>query len=267
MKQNKTISIFVIVLALAILSCSGAGGIPNLFATATATATNTFTPSPTLTPSPTATQTQTPSPTPLPTGVATEAQSDGSTIFTDYDNKYELILPKDWVAIPLSSKDLAQILKGLSEKNPALKDIAESFKRLDPNVMRVIAVNANPKYMSNGFSTNLSITAIEDKVLSSMPIDFVTGAVEELLKKQGAKLLSSGNLAIKNANGVEIGILDFQQTAPTASGSKVQVRSKAIVFQAGGKMIMVQLATPLQFGEELLPILDKVSDSITLMKP
>ena len=181
--QNARSFIFVTVLALTILSCSGLADLPGLIATATPTPTNTFTPTPTFTPSPTPTETQTPSSTPAPTGVKIQPQSDGSSLFVDYDNQYQLFLPAEWIVIPLSSKDLANILKNLSEKNPNFKDMAAAFKQLDPNVIRVIAINENSKYMVNGFSTNFTLTAIEDKVMSVMPLDFVTGAKVQVRSK------------------------------------------------------------------------------------
>jgi len=266
-KIIQKLGVFVAILSLAILSCSSISEISSMFATETPTPTITYTPSPTFTPSPTATETQTPSPTPLPVGVKREEQPDGSTLFTDYDNRYQLTLPEGWTVIPLSSKDVAAILNDLSVENPSFKDLAETFKQLDPNVIRVIAINTDSKYVVNGFSTNLTITAVEDKIMAAMPLDFVTGALEESMTQQGATVLSSGNLAKNNANGVEVGTFDFEQTSPTAAGTNVQVRSRAIIFQVNDKVIMVQLATLQQFGEELLPVLDKVSDSITLLEP
>jgi hypothetical protein len=270
MNRNKRIRpliIFTAILALTILSCAGLSDLPNPFATETPTPTNTFTPSPTSTPSPTPTETQTPSPTPLPTGIKIQPQSDDSSLFIDYDNQYQLILPADWVVIPLGSKDLAGILNGLSEKNPRLKDIAETFRRLDPDVIRVIAMNENSKYILNGFSTNFTLTAIDNKILSAMPLDFITGAVEESLKQQGARLLSTNNLTTNNIHGVEIGTIEFEQTSPTVTGSNVQAHAKGVIFMSNGKIITLQLATLKQFAEELLPILDKVSDSIELLQP
>src|SRR5512139_1309782 len=111
MTQNKHPQksvIFLTVLVLTILSCQGIGGF-NPFATTTPSPTATFTPSPTFTPSQTPTRTQTPSPVPLPTGVTTEEQSDGSTLFVDYDNQYQLNIPKTWFLIPLSSDDITDI--------------------------------------------------------------------------------------------------------------------------------------------------------------
>jgi hypothetical protein len=268
MNRNKGIqkfSIFIAILTLTVLSCQGVAGF-NPFATATPTPTLTFTPSPTSTPSPTPSPTQTPSPVPL-TGVTTEEQSDGSTLFVDYDNQYQLNIPKTWFVIPLSSDDLVDILKELSKKNPAFQDTAKMFAQLDPDVIRVIAVNEDKKYIANGYSTNVTVTAIEDKLMSSMPLDFVTGAMEESIKQQGATVIPSQESAANNTHNVKIGSFEYQQTVPTATGAKVQVHAKALIFQANGKLIMIQLAVPKQFAKELLPVMAQIADSVQLMKP
>jgi hypothetical protein len=267
MNRNKGIqkfSLLIAVLVLTGLSCQGVAGF-NPFATATPTPTLTFTPSPTVTPSPI--PSPTPSPVPLPTGVTTQEQADGSTLFIDYDNQYQLNLPATWLVIPLSSDDIADILKEVSEKNPAFEDTAKLWAQLDPDVIRVVAVNEDKKYISNGYATNITVTAIEEKLLSSMPLDFVTGAMEESLKQQGATLVPNQELAAKNAHGVEIGSFEYQQTTPTASGATVQVHAKALVFQAGNKLIMIQLAVPKQFAKELSPVVSQIKDSVQHIEP
>ena len=264
-KNNiRTLSFFIAILVLVSLACQGGAGL-NPFATETPTPTLTSTPSPTYTPSPTATATETPSPTPLPTGAITEEQSDGSTLFTDYDNNFHFTIPEAWLVIPLSSEDLTEILQGLSEENPQLKEIAATFAQLDPDVIRVMAMHRDIKYSVNGFSTNLTVTAIEDKLMSAMPMDFVTGAVEESLKQGGATIVPNEELATNNANGVEVGILEFQKTTPTATGASVDAHSKILIFNAGAKMIMIQLTVPKQFSGEMLPVLDQILDTIKLL--
>lgn len=269
MKQKRSTVAFIFLIAiltLVMISCQGVAGF-NPFATETPLPTSTFTASPTFTPSPTATPTptQTASPTPLPTGSLTEDQPDGSILFTDFDNQYQFSIPKDWLAIPLSSDDLADIIRKLSETNPELKDTAQAFAQLDPEVIRVIAVNKDPKYISNGFSTNLTVTAVEDKLMSSMPLDFVTGAVEETLKQAGATIIASEQLAANNVNGVETATLEFEQTTPTALGTHVLAHAKILIFQRNGKLIMIQLTMPKQFTEELLPALDQITDTVKIL--
>lgn len=269
MKRTTSMVIFfIMILTLVTISCQGAAGF-NPFATETPLPTLTFTSSPTLTqtttPSPTATQA--PSPTSLPSGAASEEQSDGSTLFTDYDNQYQLTIPQAWLVVPLSMGDITDILETLSEENPQLKDTAAAFAQLDPNVIRVIAVNEDTKYLFNGFSTNITVTAVEDKLMSSMPLDFVTGAVQESLKPGGATIIENQEFATTNANGVEIGIIEFQQTAPTAAGTNVPVHSKILIFQSSSKLIMIQLTTPNQFASELFPVLEQIRDTIKRVAP
>jgi len=268
MKNIFKLILFLSILALAGISC-GVSNIGNLFATETPTPTSTYTPTPTFTPSPTSTSTptSTPTATPRPTGVASEEQADGSTLFIDYDNQFQLIIPDTWLVIPLSSEDITDILGRLSEENPDFEDTADAFSNLDSDVIRVIAINEDRRYIFNSFSTNLTIAAVEDKIMSSMPLDFITGAMEESLKQQGATVISEFEPASKNANGVEIGSFEFQQVSPTVSGTNVRVQSKSLIFHTNNKLIMIQLAVPQQFAEELLPILDEVANSIKIIQP
>lgn len=266
MKPKKyllSLSLFVAILALATVACQGTVGLSP--ATETPTPTLTFTPAPTDTPSPTATATEVPSPTPMPTGATSEEQPDGSTLFTDYDNQFQLSIPEDWIVIPLSAKDMTDILEGLSTENPQLKDIAATFAQMDPDVIRVVAMNKNVKYTFNGFATNLTVTAVEDKMMSAMPLDFVTGAVEESLKQGGATIIENEEFAAENANGVEIGLIEFQKKTPTATGASVDAHSRILIFHANGKLIMVQLAAPKQFASEVIPVLEDMIDTIELL--
>src|SRR5512133_665483 len=162
-------SIFIGLLALAVLSCSGAASVSNLFATDTPTPTNTFTPSPTLTPGPTSTPTTTPSPTPtpLPTGVHAEKQSDGTTLFTDYDNYYQLSLPLSWEIVFSSQEELQQAVQSAGSKDPKLAEMAENFKNVDANVFRLAAMNIDRKYIRASSLTLLTINTFEDNMAST----------------------------------------------------------------------------------------------------
>jgi hypothetical protein len=255
------------ILVLAALACSGLSDVSHVFATDTPTPTLTFTPSPTLTPSttlsPTSTATLTPSPlsTAVAAGSNTEEQADGSTLFTDYDNQYQLTLPQDWFILPFSSEDMADILKSMSDKNPEFKQMAQSFKNLDPGVIRIMALKIDSKYVQAGAAPSLSVLAIDNKVMNSMPMDFVLGALEESFKQQGADVSSSGS-TMTNANGVEMGSIDYQQMVPSPLGSKIPIRYRTILFQSGDKMIMVQLGVPKDFTEVFLPVMDQIADSV-----
>ncbi|MBI4761894.1 MAG: hypothetical protein ACOYYF_15575 [Chloroflexota bacterium] len=259
---------FLGVLALAAMSC-GAFDLGSIFATATPTPTLTFTPTPTLTPTNTPTPTSTPTPTntPLPTGVQTNKQADGSTLFIDHDNKFQMVIPGGWVAIPITTEDIAGMLQELSKDNPDIKSIADTFSQLDPDVVRLIAVNKDKKYTTNGFATNITVIAFNERIMASMPLDFVSGSLEENMKQGGAKIISPFNPAEANPNGVETTQFEFEQTTPTSIGTKVRVRSGILLFQTKNKLLMIQLATLQQFAGELMPALKQIGDSVQLLEP
>jgi hypothetical protein len=199
--------------------------------------------------------------------VTSEEQPDGSTLVLDYDNNYKFILPAEWAVLPLASEDFAAILEGMAEENPELADIAGNFKALDSDAIRIVALNKNPKYVRDEFATNITVVVFEDKVMSAMPIEFITGAIEENFAGQGATVLTNGVNVKSTSNGIETGVIDVMQRTPTASGKQVEVLSRVVLFKTEGRLVMITLAVHKQFGDELLPVLDPILDSIDTLSP
>ena len=264
MNPNKTVpklSVFIVLLTLMVLSCSGVSDIPSLFATETPTPTVTYTPSPTFTPSPTPTETQTPSPTPRPTGIDIEEQSDGTALFIDYDNRYQLVLPEDWLVIPFKKSAYAEAINKLAKNNPQLAAAAEAFKDMDPSVFRLVAINTNSKYTKNTFASNMNITAYEDEIMGVMPLGFVMGALEEQFKQNGVKVLTEGVNLLENSHGVDI---EYIQTEQSVNGIKFQ--QHILVFQANGKLIMIAITTLPQFAKDVFAEGDVIGASVEVLK-
>jgi hypothetical protein len=251
---------FAGILALAVLSCSGTSSISSLFVTQTPTPTHTFTPSPTLTHSPTSTPTQTPSPspTPLPTGVIAEEQQDGTTLVMDYDNHYQYILPENWKIAFTSHADLQQAMTG-ADMDPEFADMVENFKKMDPDVFRLAALNRDPRYTAADSPTILTANAYSDEVASSMPMAFVTAMIEDSLLKDAK---STSWDVIDNGNGVEVGRVTGDVVFNFPDGSKYNVQQIVIAFQANGKLILVDIAAPQEYGQEIMTSFDGMIDSI-----
>jgi len=244
------------------LSC-GISNFPNPFATDIPTSTATFTLTPTFTPSPTATSTptQTPTSTPLPTGIETQELSDGSTLFIDYDNKYQLTLPESWVIIPLVKEDLEAMLDKTAKDNPEFAKAAEAFKGLDSNVLRMVALNSKREYLAGGYASNITVAAIGDPIFSAMPLSFITGALEESFTQQGIKVLTSGVNTIENANDMDIEFIDVEQNI-----KGVQVKQKLIVFQSNKKLIIITVSTLARFEKEIFAVAEQIGASVELLK-
>jgi hypothetical protein len=259
-KKKGLLYLFVLASALAIVSSScGVSAVSNFFATATSTPTLTFTPTLTSTPSPTSTSTPTPTPTstPLPTGIATEQLANGSTLFIDYDNRYQMTLPEDWVIIPVAKEDLEEV----GQNDPEIAKAAEAFKNLDPDVLRMAALNRKTEFLKGGYASNITVTAIEEPIFSVMPLSFITGALEESFTQQGIQVLTTGENAIENANGVEVEYIDVEQKL-----AGVQVLQRIVVFQSNQKLMLVTISTTPQFRDEIFQVAEDVGGSLVLIK-
>ena len=270
MNRKKGAFPFLAVLALVagILACE-TSTVTNLFASPTPTSTDTPTPTPTFTPTPTptVTPTPTPTPTPVPTGVETQKQSDGSTLFTDYDNKYQLTLPEGWVVIPLTMEDFAAFAEQMAKENPQLADDLNALKDMnfDPDMFRGYALLADRNFITDNFITNLGITVLSDPTLASMPLSFVTGMIESQLRQNGNKILTQGVNEIENPNGVEAEYIDIEQII-SLFGKKLTVNSRIVLFIKDDKLIMFQVTTPKQFMNELFPIANEIGGTIEYIK-
>ncbi len=263
MNRNKSIrrsNVFIMSLALILLACQGVGSF-NPFATATPTPTATFTPTPTftITPSPTATATQAPTATPRPTGIAVEEQTSGESLVTDYDNNYQFLLPSKWKVVFSTQEDLQQAIDFVRKKDPEYAKMVESFKDVDPDIFRLVAVNIDRKYVSSKFPSALTINAFNDPLASSMPMEFVTAMIEDNILK-GATSTSWD--VISNANKVEVATVRGIRTITAPNGIHATVAELVIAFRANKKLVVIEIATPKEFKEAILKPFDNIIDSI-----
>lgn len=254
--------VFTSTITLMSLAC-GMSSLNTYFATETPTPTFTNTPTPTLTPSPTftSTPTNTPTATPLPSGVTSTEQEDGSTLFVDYDNKYQIILPTGWVVIPIDQEKLVEMVDSVSDEVPELAETVDALKSLDPDTVRGVVLNKDPKFISGGFATNITIASFEDNVLSAMPLSFVTGALEQSFIDSGGKVLTQGVNIIENTHGAEIQYIDVERTL---NGLKVVQRM--ILFQSNKKLLTITITVPSRLKDEILPVSELVGSSVKFLK-
>ncbi|MGE5073548.1 MAG: hypothetical protein ACM3MF_08980, partial [Anaerolineae bacterium] len=163
------------VLFLASLACSAAGNLPNPFASPTPTATLTSTPTPTATPAPTST----PTATPLPSGIQLDKQADGATRVQDWDNGYEITVPGNWGLIQMNAQDMSEMIQRSAEVDPQFGEVASMFAEMDPDTVRLIGLDQNPKYLTAEYPTLLVLMAVEDKIAAGLPMAAVTAMLED----------------------------------------------------------------------------------------
>ncbi len=111
----------------------------------------------------------------------------------------------------------------------------------------------------NTFASNLNITAYADQLLGSMPLEFVTGALEEQFQKNGIKVLTNGVNVVENSHGINIEYIDTERTV---KGSKIVQR--VLVFQSNQKLVMIAFTTLPQFSKDVSSEGHVIGSSIAL---
>jgi len=196
----------------------------------------------------------------VPTGVKIEKQSDGTTLFVDYDNKYQIVLPSDWAAVSFTEEEFDQAAGQIIASDPNFQQMAEGLKNVDSDAYRLAAFNINRSYMNGTFPSLLTINAFSDSMAGTMPMAFVTAMIEDTVLKDAT---STTWEVVDNANKVEIGIVKGTRKITFPNGLSTAVQELVISFQANKKLIVVEIATPGKFGDQ---ILSPVEESIDFIK-
>jgi len=241
--------IFVVVvmltlLSLTISSCSAVGG---LFATPTPTPTLTFTP--TLTPTATSTPTETPTPTatPLPTGKHVEVLEDGSLVFLDFDMKYGMIYPSTWHVVPFDSDDEATATEELVAVDASYTDMLAAMRAM-VDFIALKPADGNPKE-ADGVATGLTL---EGDAYAQMSLQDALAAQQV---PEGATVVF--NQVITNASGVEMGLLEYEDTAN---------HTVICIFKTEKGAVIVSLASPTPKFEGMSQELIDIVGSIGLLE-
>ncbi len=256
-------SVFLIVIiSFVALACKATAGIPNPFATETASPTTTPTSTPTDTPSPTPTLTATP----LPTGTLKQVQPDGTTLFTDYDNKYEVVFPAGWTAISLTPDDLNNLFGYASKTNPELENTISALKSMDPKIFRIFAFDFRKDHMINGFASSINIAAQDNNIMNGMSlqnlVDTTTQSLPQIYK--GMKVISSK--VTTGPSNIPLGVIETNMSIKSGTGSRVPVYEQLVIIKMPEVVVTITIAVPTSSRANILPEFQEVIDSIKILE-
>ena len=263
-RNSRSFVIFVVVLALTILSCSGLADLPGLGATATPTPTSTFTPSPTstLTSTPTLTPTNTFTPTPLPE-TSIELLSDGSTRFTDTKGGYTFVLPAGWLAINLAGDNPTQALEEAKSANPDKASILTGLNSAVAQRARMGAADFSPDHFTAVSAPMLF--AVLDETTHLTPLKDLMEANSKMIP-QILKAQVTASKIKENPLGVSYGILDITLKI-TANTTTASVSEKLMMFKTDKYTVFITLAVLEDLKEAGFAGFNEMLESVELLNP
>jgi hypothetical protein len=140
-----------------------------------------------------ATQTEQANPataTPPPTGVLKEAQSDGTTFFTDYDGGYRITFPDGWTVVTPDEGDISEVLSSVPEQEENISKLIEAAKSADANNMiRVFGFNL--KAQQDTYTPNINISQNTNSLLIAASLKDLVDATVAYYPSMGIEVISS----------------------------------------------------------------------------
>jgi hypothetical protein len=258
-KQSAIILVIVGLICASGLACR-ATSVGSLLATATLipSLTPTFTSAPTLTNTPVATST------PLPTGTAREEMPDGSVIFHDYDYKYSMTVPPNWMALTLDMDDLGAMMEKAGEINPQYAKLMEQFQStMTDKTIRMMAIYTKDYEETQG--TNIVIGLPPAEALSTFPVDFMTDMIAESMKTTLNATVISKTTGT-NPNGIEYGFIELTQDVKNESGKTVRLYQQLIVYKnVSNYFLTLNFTVPFDQKDKFIPVFDEMLNSLIFL--
>ncbi len=200
--------------------------------------------------------------TPRPTGVLKEEQSDGTTLFTDYDSGYQIAFPKGWTVVIPDEGDISETLSNIPEQEENISKLIEAAKSADANnILRVFGFNL--KAQQGAYTPNINISQNTNSLLAATSLKDLVDATVTYFPSIGIEVLSS---EVKTtASGTEIGVIETQWSMNAPSGEKTDLRQKQVMFKSEAGVVILTFSTVKDATVDLSADVDKVIESCQLL--
>jgi hypothetical protein len=208
----------------------------------------------------------TPTPTPVPTGTNQTTLPDGSVVFSDFDNQYEVTFPEAWTTINLEKDDLDKMMDKVMETNPGMESVVSLVKNMDPEIFRIFAFDFRPEHIIEGTSSSVNILVQNDNTVFRMPlknlIDMNIAALPSQLP--GATLIDSK--VTTSGTGLGIGVIELSMPITSTTGKQITLYEKMVLVKVGPRAVLLTFGCPSSLQEVMLPEFNTIIDSFKILK-
>jgi hypothetical protein len=221
-------------------------------------------PSPTPTiPLPTATLTPTATQTPETSSVGTSLtqMQDGSISFVDNIAGIRLTIPTGWVSVRLNEAEYTQAWADAAY-DPVLAHGMEAIQDLDPETFRLHAFNTQEGYVYEGEGSQINVVFSQDDPKTLEEI----AETEEQSKFFDKYELISSEYKIR-PDTLEIFIIEQQWQVTSSTEQRVMLYYKRAIFKVSSGTVAVDLYTPLQIKDDIVPGFDQMVEKLSVFTP
>lgn len=200
--------------------------------------------------------------TPRPTGLLKEEQSDGATLFSDYDGGYQITFPEGWTVVIPEEDDISEALSTIPEQEENLSKLIEAARNADVNNM-IRAFGFNLKAQQGEYTPNINISQNTNSLLLAASLKDLVDATAAYYPSMNIEVISSG--VKETASGMEMGVIEAQWTMNAPGGEKIDLQQKQVMFKSEGGVVILTFSTVKDATVDLTADVDEVIDSFKLL--
>ncbi|MBI5822747.1 MAG: hypothetical protein HZB18_01875 [Chloroflexi bacterium] len=218
-------------------------------------------PTPTIPPTATLEPTITPTPEADTSGSSLTEMENGSTLFSDFNAGYEVNVPAGWLAVRINQQEYLDAWLLAEFSNPAMQRSLSSIENLNPNELRLYAVDLQADHARTGFITNINFIWYEQDDMSlddDTDLLAVSAALPNALP--GLELLTTELTA--TANGLPIGVNTSKTPVTTLDNVSIVIFQKQVFIKARAGTLTITLSTTEELKDTILPAFDAMIESI-----
>lgn len=200
--------------------------------------------------------------TPRPTGLLKEEQSDGATLFSDYDGGYQITFPEGWTVVIPEEEDISEALSTIPEREENISKLIEAARSADVNNM-IRAFGFNLKAQQGEYTPNINISRNTNSLLLAASLKDLVDATVAYYPSMNMEVISSG--VKKTASGMEMGVIEAQWTMNAPGGEKIDLQQKQVMFKSEGGVVILTFSTVRDATVDLTADVDEVIESFKLL--
>ena len=214
-------------------------------------------------PIPTATLTPPPTQTPEMSALGTslEVQNDGTTLFTDNIAGIRLAVPVGWTSVRVNEPEYTQAWADAAY-DPVLAHKMEAIQDLDPEKFRLHAFNTQEGYVFEGEGSQINVVFSQG---DPKTLDEIAEAEEKSKFFDKYELISSEYKIRSDA--LEVFIIEQQWQVTSSTGQRVMLYYKRAIFKVSSGTVAVDLYTPLQIKDNIVPAFDQAVEKLSVFTP
>lgn len=190
-------------------------------------------------------------------GTSLEKMADGSTQLTDHRYRMQVVIPPGWLAVRVNEPEYYAAWESEWAGNPDFTDSLQSIQSIDPQRLRVYALDVRPDHIVNGMTTRMAILSqLNDAESLEAFVDEVDGP----RNFENYERISSTYQ--EWPDGRRAYVIEETWSGAMENGELFAMYYKGKIFKTTDGFLIFDIMTPMSFKDVVLSDFEQVVDGI-----